>query len=189
MDNIAPVSTQRSLPVRPAAGFRNTTLAALWRTYDAQSVQLQRTREGRNLSRERYRRAEEFMLSLAPEAPGDWPDFLYATGIVAQLALSSHLLDVGFPDTWCARYVSLHIDRSLAYANASGFGYECAETARLATVLSPYWKWNHRHLVDRPRPKDGGFTPDQVRSLVRALMDHVAHVTGHGRSRRRMRIS
>jgi len=120
---------------------------------------------------------------------GDWPDFLYSTGIVAQLALSSHLLDVGFPDTWCARYVSLHIDRSLAYANASGFGYECAETARLAAVLSPYWKWNHRHLVDRPHPKDGGFTSDQVRTLLRALMDHVGHVTGHGQSRRRMRRS
>jgi len=37
------------------------------------------------------------MLPLAPGAPGDWPDFLYSTGIVAQLALSSHLLDVGFP--------------------------------------------------------------------------------------------
>ena len=134
MDNLVPVSTQRGLPVRPPASSRNATLAALWRTYDAQPVQLQRTREGRNLSRERYRRAEEFMPSLAPEAPGDWPDFLYSTGIVAQLALSSHLLDVGFPDTWCARYVGLHIDRSLAYANASGFGYECAETARLAAV-------------------------------------------------------
>jgi hypothetical protein len=189
MDNLVPVSTQRSLPVRPAASSHNATLAALWRTYDAQPVQLQRTREGRNLSRERYRRAEEFMLSLAPEAPGDWPDFLYSTGIVAQLALSSHLLDIGFPDTWCARYVGLHIDRSLAYANASGFGYQCPETARLATVLSPYWKWNHRHLVDRPHPNDGGSTPDQVRSLLRALMDHVGHVTGHGRLRRRMRTS
>jgi hypothetical protein len=186
MDNLAPVSTQRSLPVRPATSSRNATLAALWRTYDAQPVQLQRTREGRNLSRERYRRAEEFMRSLAPGTPGDWPDFLYFTGIAAQLALSSHLLDVGFPDTWCARYVGLHIDRSLAYANASGFGYECAETTRLAAVLSPYWKWNHRHLVDVPHPKDGGFTSDEVRALMRVLMDHVGHVTGHGRSRRRM---
>lgn len=187
MDNLVPVSTQRNLPVRSAAHFRNMTLAALWRTYDAQPVQLQRTREGRSLSRERYRRAEEFMRSLTPGAPRDCSDFLYFSGIVAQLALSSHLLDVGFPDSWCARYVGLHIDRSLAYASASGFGYECAETTRLAVVLSPYWKWNHRHLIDRPRPKDDGFTPDQVRALLRALMDHVEHVTGHARSRRGIR--
>lgn len=187
MDNLAPVSSQRSRPARPAASSRNATLAALWRTYDAQPVQLQRTREARNLSRARYRRAEEFMLSLAPGEPGDWPDFLYFSGVVAQLAVSSHLLDVGFPDAWCARHVGLHIDRSLAYANATGFGYECAETARLAGVLSPYWKWNRRHLVDRSHPQDGGFTSDEVRALLRALMDHVCHVTGHGRSRRRMK--
>ena len=186
MDNLAPVSSQRSLTVRRPASSRNATLAALWRTHDIQPVQLQRTREGRDLSRERYRRANEFMLSLAPGAPSDWPDFLYSSGIVAQLALSSHLLDVGFPDAWCARHIGLHIDRSLAYANASGFGHECDETARLAKVLSPYWKWNHRHLVDCPRPKDGGFTPNEVRALLRALNDHVSQVTGHGRSRRRM---
>ena len=77
------------------------------------------------------------MLPLAPGAPRDWPDFLYAAGIVAQPALSSHLLDIGFPDAWCARYVGFHIDRSLAYANASRFGYQCPEIARLAVVLSP----------------------------------------------------
>jgi hypothetical protein len=98
MDDLVPISTQRSLSFRPTASSRNATLTALWRSYCAQPVQLQRTREGRNLSRERYRRAEEFMLSLSPEAPGDWPDLLYSAGIVAQLALSSHLLDIGFPD-------------------------------------------------------------------------------------------
>jgi len=185
MYNLVSVSSQRSQLVRPAASSRNAELATLWKIYDAQPVQLQRTRDGRKLSRERYRRAEEFMMSLAPGAPGDWPDFLYFTGIVAQLALSSHLLDIGFPDAWCARHVGLHIDRSLAYANASGFGYECAETARLIQVLAPYWKWNPRHLIDRPHPSDGGFTPDGVRALLCALMDHVRQITGHGRPRRR----
>lgn len=185
MDNLAAVSSQGSLPARAAASSNNATLAALSRAYDAQPVRLQRTREGRNLSRVRYRRAQEFMLSLGPDAPANWPDFLYFSGIVAQLALSSHLLDVGFPDAWCARNIGLHIDRSLACANASGFGYECDETARLAQVLSPYWKWNHRHLVDRPRPKDGGFTPNEVQALLRALIYHVSQVTGHGQSRRR----
>lgn len=67
MDNLAPISTQRSLSVRSAASSRNATLVALWRTYNAQPAQLQRTREGRSLSRERYRRADEFMPSLAPK--------------------------------------------------------------------------------------------------------------------------
>lgn len=185
MDDLAPVSSQ-ALPVRLGPCTHNAELAVLWKAYDAEPFQLLRTHEGRELSRARYRRAEGFMLSLALGAPGDWPDFLYFSGIVAQLSLSSHLLDVGFPDAWCARHVGLHIDRSLAYANASGFGHDCADTARLAEVLSPYWKWNRRHLIDGARPNDGGFTSDEVRALLRALMDHVCHVTGHGRSRRRM---
>src|SRR6266705_974627 len=105
MDNLIPVTSRDALPgamataraaalATPTASRHNSSLAALWKTYDAEPVQLLRTREGRNLSRERYRRAEEFMLSLAPGAPGDWSDFLYSAGIVAQLALSAHLLDV-----------------------------------------------------------------------------------------------
>lgn len=183
--DLVSVSSSRSLLVRPAATSRNATLATLWRKYDAPPVRLQRTREGRSLSRARYQRAEEFILPVASDAPTHCPDLFYNAGIVAQLALSSHLLDVGFPDVWCARHVGLNLDRSLAYANASGFGYECDETARLAQVLSPYWKWNHRHLIDRPYPKDGGFTPDNIRGRLRALIDHVSEVTGHGRTRRR----
>lgn len=195
MNNLIPTTSRNALlgamataraTATPAAKPHNAALAALWKTYDAEPVQLLRTREGRNLSRERYRRAEEFMLHLASGAPGDWPDFLYFAGIVAQLTLSSHLLDVGFPDAWCARHIGLHVARSLAYANASGFGHECAETARLAQVLTPYWKWNRRNLADSPRPNDGGFTSDEVRALLRALTDHVSNVTGHGFSRRRM---
>ncbi len=162
----------------------NSALAALWKIYGAEPVRLVRTQEGRALSLARYVRAEEFMGSLAPDAPGDWPDFLYSTGIVVQLALSSHLLDVGFPDSWCARYISLNVDRSLAYANVTAFGYDCAETARLIQVLAPYWKWNRMHLTEGQYPDDGGFTPDQVRMLVGRLVDHVCHVTGHARSRR-----
>ncbi|MCP3733242.1 hypothetical protein M9978_22820 [Sphingomonas sp. MG17] len=192
MNNLIPITQPARIgaPVKTraasAASRRHTALIALWRTHHAEPVQLQRTREGRDLSRARYRRAEEFMLSLAPEAPGDGPDFLYNAGIVAQLALSSHLLDVGFPDTWCARYIGLHVARSLAYANATGFGHDCAETKRLADVLTPYWKWNRRSLADAPRPNDGGFSPDNIRALSRALLDHVGQVTGHGQARRRM---
>lgn len=185
MDNLIPASSQSSLPVRPAPRAHNGELAALWRIYGGEPFHLMRTQEGRSLSRARYRRAEEFMGSLAPNTPGDWSDFLYFTGIVAQLALSSHLLDVGFPDAWCARHIGLHVDRSLAYANVSGFGYDCEETERLTQVLSPYWKWNRMHLIGGARPSDGGFTPDEVRTLLHGLMDHVGQVTGHGRSPRR----
>ncbi len=199
MDNLAPVTPSPSptgvravtiaTPQRSTSpdGHAHPTLAALWHSYGAEPVELVRTREGRDLSRTRYRRAEEFMLGLDPGAPGDWPDFLYAAGIVTQLALSSHLLDVGFPDAWCARHVSLHVARSLAYANATGWGYDCPETARLTNVLSPYWKWNHLHLVDGSHPDDGGFSAGDVRRLLHGLMDHVRQVTGHGPLRRRVR--
>jgi hypothetical protein len=185
MDNLTPVPSQR--PVAGAMTAAPAALTALWNTQEAGPVQLLRTREGRSLSRARYRRAQEFMLPLAPGTPGDWPDFLYGAGIVAQLALSSHLLDVGFPDAWCARHIGLYVARSLSYANASGLGLECIETAHLAQVLSPYSKWNCRSLADGPRPDDGGFTYDETRALLRALMDHVGSVTGHRPSRPRLR--
>jgi hypothetical protein len=193
MNSLIPITSQPArigAPVKTraasAASPRHSALIALWRAHHTEPVQLLRTREGRNLSRARYRRAEEFMHSLAPEAPGNGPDILYNAGIVAQLALSSHLLDVGFPDTWCARHVGLHVARSLAYANATGFGHDCAEMKRLADVLTPYWKWNPRSLVDAPRPNDGGFSPRDIRALSGALLDHVGQVTGHRQSRRRM---
>lgn len=183
MDHFVPVRSQRTLSsARPAplklSKNDNSALTDLCETYGAEPVKLRRTREGRELSRVRYRRAEEFMTFLVPEVPLDWPDFLYSAGIVVQLGLSSHLLDAGFPDDWCALHVGLHVDRSLAYANVTGFGCECAETIRLMQILAPYWKWNRRHLTDGVYP-DSGFTADQVRALVRVLMDHVCHVTGH----------
>ncbi len=182
MDDLTPVPLHRPMP-----GAMPATLTELWNAHEAGPVQLLRTREGRSLSRARYRRAQEFMLPLAPGAPGDWPDFLYGAGIVAQLALSSHLLDVGFPDPWCARYIGLYVSKSLSYANASGLGLECTETARLAQVLTPYSKWNCRSLADGPRPHDGDFTYDETRALLCALLDHVGCVTGHLLSRRRVR--
>lgn len=171
--------TFRAGPMISAPSVGNAALVTLWRAYRAEPTQLLRTREGRNLSRARYRRAEEFMSSLTPEAPQDWHDFLYHAGIVAQLALSSHLLDAGFPDAWCARHIGLNVARSLAYANATGFDYTCAETERLADVLSPYWKWNRRSLADDPYPNDDGFAPEEVGNLLRAMIDHLREVTGH----------
>lgn len=170
------------VPYPSAISSREATLTELWSAHDAEPVQLVRTHEGRELSRARYRRAEEFRLVL--DTPGSWPDFLYSSGIVAQLGLSSHLLDVGFPDSWCARAIGLNVDRSLAYANASGLGCNCTETARLAKVLSPYWKWNCRHLIDSPRPSDGEFKLNEVKALLNALLTQVCLVTGHRQRRK-----
>ncbi|TCM18694.1 hypothetical protein EDF56_104226 [Novosphingobium sp. PhB165] len=189
MDALVPAASPDEIAAVAAAlnslPDENSALAALWKIYGAEPVRLLRTQQGRSLSRARARRAEEFMGSLSPDVPFDWHYFLYTSGIVAQLALSAHLLDVGFPDSWCARHVGLQVDRSLAYANVTGFGYDCAETARLMQVLSPYWKWNRTHLVDDKALDDGGFTPDQIRVIVCALVDHVCHVTGHARLRQR----
>ena len=35
----------------------------------------------------------------------------------------------------------------LAYANATGLGHDCPVMARLAVILSPYWKWGYPHLM------------------------------------------
>src|SRR3546814_515817 len=103
---------------------------------------------------------------------------------------SSDLLDVGFPDEWNARYVGLRVAKSLAYANATGFGHDCSDMARLAAVLTPYCRWNQVRLFGEPEPDDGGLTAPEVRELLRALLDRVHDVTGHsrpGRSRHRQR--
>jgi len=129
-------------------------------------------------SRFRYRNAEGFFAGIEAGFHKDHRDGLYVAGIVSSLAISAHLLLVGFPDAWCARYIRMYVARSLAYANVSGFGLHCGEMARLAIVLDPYWKWNQMHRYDRPVPDDGGFTVDRVRPLLSALLDHVRVVTG-----------
>lgn len=186
MNNLIAASPRGTLPVRSSFRTQNSELAALWKSFGGEPFYLLRTQEGRSLSRARYRRAKEFLCSLTADAAGDWCDLLYSSAIVSQLTLSSHLLDVGFPDAWCARHIGLHVDRSFACANATGLGHECDETEHLMQILSPYWKWNRRHLIDAVQPDDGGFTSDDVRNLVSGLFDHVGEVTGHGRSSRRI---
>lgn len=165
-------------------------LTLLHNRYDDEPAALVRTRERRSLSRFRYRNAETFFESLDRGFYDRRDEMLYQSGIVAQLALTSHLLDVGFSDRWNARHVRLDIAKGLAYANATGFAHNCPDMARLAAVLSPYWKWGHAHQFDQPRPDDGGYTLDAVRPILRALLDRVRDVTGHprpGRSRHRQR--
>ena len=126
----------------------------------------------------RYRNAHSFFPDVRKPL-NDQNDFLYFAGITAQLALSAHLLDVGFPDEWCARHIGLRVANSLAYANATGFGHDCPRMLRLARVLNPYWKWNPSRLRDRRKPGTWGFEPDEVRGLLGAMLKQVRHVTGH----------
>ena len=156
-------------------------LASLHQDYRDEPVTIMRTKEGRALSRRRYHVAEGFLPDRESATSASWHNHLYRAGITAQLALSSHLLDVGFPDDWNARHIGLRVAKSLAYANATGFGHECPDMARLAGVLTPYWKWNQVRLFGEPEPDDGGFTVVQVRLLLRTLLDRVHDLTGHPR--------
>jgi len=142
-----------------------------------------RTREGRVLSQCRYRNAESFFLAIEERLFADTGDLLYQTGIVVQMALSSHLLDVGFDDRWCARNIGLHIGKALAYANATGLNFQSPELERLAVVLSPYNKWRNPDF-DGSRPPVPASLPN-IPPLLRDLLDHVRAVTGHPLPRRR----
>lgn len=165
----------------PATSPWSAALASLHQDYGEEPVTILRTKEGRAASRHRYHVAEEFLPDREPATRASWHNHLYRAGITAQLALSSHLLDVGFPDDWNARHIGLRVAKSLTYANATGFGHDCADMARLATVLTPYWQWNQVRLFGEPEPDDGGFTVAQIGTLLRALLDHVHAVTGHPR--------
>src|SRR3546814_5889166 len=84
----------------------------------------------------------------------DLSNLFYHVGIVMQLGLSSHLLDVGFDDQWCARHLAYRVAKSLAYANATGLGFEGPEVELLAAILTPYWRWNGWRLGDESKPVD-----------------------------------
>lgn len=176
------------LTVTPAAALA-VPVASPWRDaltflhdhYGDEPAALVRTKERRSLSRFRYHNAESFFESLARGFYDRRDEMLYQSGIVAQLALSAHLLDIGFSDKWNARHIRLDVGKGLAYANATAFAYHCPDMARLAAVLSPYWKWGHAHQSDQPRPDDGEFTIGEVRPILRDLLDRVHDITGHPR--------
>ncbi|WP_157099088.1 hypothetical protein [Novosphingobium rosa] len=144
-----------------------------------QPLKLIRSREGRELSECRFHTALEFFPSRRATEIAGVTDTFYKAGITAQLALSSHLLDVGFPDRWCAAHIGYKIAQSLKYANATGLSHNCPNMGHLAMVLNPYWKWNTMSIASRGVPKDGGFTPEEIRSLLRALLMRISDVTGH----------
>ena len=173
---IAPVATSA------IASPWTKALKSLHQRYDDEPLMLVRTKAGRSLSRDRYDSAE---IAFAQIEAGFFAqhvrEALHQAGSIAKLALCAHLLDIGFPDDWNAVHIRQDIAKALAYANATGLGHDSPDMTRLAVILSPYWKWGYPHLIGDPPMNDGGFTPDRVRPLVRALLDRVADVTGHPR--------
>lgn len=159
-----------------------SALGALFQEWGDEPTILRRTREGRDLSRFHYHNAERFFLSIEEGIIHDRSDLLYQTGIVMQLGISAHLLDVGFDEIWCARHIGLRIAKALAYANATGFDYDHPDANLLAAILTPYCRW--RNPVMREQGYDGGpFTAAEIRDLTRALLERVRNVTGHSRPR------
>lgn len=159
-----------------------TLIAPLSGAQWASFPELTRSRQGRELSEARYRNGASFLLAIEDLRFPDPADLLYQTGIVAQMALSSHLLDVGFDDRWCAQNIGLHIGRALSYANATGLNYQSPELDQLAPVLSPYNKWRNPDLHGS-RPPLPASLPN-IPLLLRDLLDHVRAVTGHIRPKR-----
>ena len=183
-------SVLRGLTIGPAAMSAIATpfgpaLAALHRNYEDRPIKLARTKEGRNISRFRYQNADRACQLM--EQPffldgGYTSETLHQAGFVAQQALCSYLLDVGFADEWNAQHIKQNITKALDYANATGLAHDCPEMARLAVILSPYWKWRHHYDVwDEDRPDTDGFQPPVIATLARSLVERVRDVTGHPR--------
>lgn len=149
----------------------------------AEPIKLIRSKGGRRMSRFRYRNAEAFFMGIAHGRYGRTNDLLYQAGIVAQLALSSHLLDVGFDDQWCARNLSLDIGAALACANATGLGHSSSEFAKLSVILSPYSRWRNPDFAGVRTPLPTSLP--EIAVVLRALLDQVRDVTGHPRPAKR----
>ncbi len=140
---------------------------------------LRRNREQRALSRFRYHNAEGFFLGLDPAINTRPNDQLYRAGIVFQLALSSHLLDVGFDDEWCRGNIGLDVGKALRMANATGLAATDGQIDRLATVLSPYSKWRDPGSIG-PNADETAMAV-MARATSRRLLDRVREATGHPR--------
>lgn len=165
----------------PCATSTKAAIATLPFASADEGITLRRSKEGRSLSRARYHRAESFFAGVEAGTPHQRHDQLYQVGIVLQLGLSSHLLDVGFDDKWCARNLGLHVARSLAYANATGLAHDSSELERLAAILSPYGKWRD---ADLRRPLSAcRLSHLQIRQLTRDLLNRIHEITGHPRPR------
>lgn len=157
---------------RPAKRWANMSVIEI-----CGPIRLARSKQARRLSGSRYRNAEAFYSAIDRPGKIGGHDLLYQAGIVAQLALNSHLLDVGFDERWCARQVGFDVHLALSLANSTGFDHQCQSFGELAAILSPYSKWrNPNYWGERTRLPD--VMPD-VASLLRSLLNHTREVTGH----------
>ena len=170
-----------AIPAGAVAAPWSCRIDSLFDACGNEPVALRRSREGRRLSRFRYHNAEGFFLGIEKGIVRHPTDRLYQIGIVLQLGLSAHLLDVGFADAWCARHIGLNVARSLAHANATGLGFKTTDIELLAAILSPYSKW--RNASSRDVAPDFPFSAEELQMLTRALLDRVHQVTGHPRPR------
>lgn len=162
-------------------------LASLHQHYEDEPATLAWSKKGRCISRFRGHNAERrWMLTdivAFPESRFTNPAMHFA-GFVCEQALYAYLLDMGFAGGWNASHIKKDIAKALAYANACGLGHDCPDMARLAVVLSPYWKWGyHYDEWEGDRPRTGGFVPATIKPPVHALVDRVHDVTGHPRPR------
>lgn len=168
-----------ALPEAAARPSWDATAFALPDAPSGAGLPLRRSREGRSLSRFRYHNAERFFIGVEQGLFQQRCDEFYHIGIVLQLGLSSHLLDVGFDDAWCARHLGLDVAKSLACAEATGLDHEIANLACLAAFLSPYGRWRNADMDGRARGCP--FSSSEIRTLARALLERVHQVTGHSR--------
>ena len=65
--------------------------------------------------------------------------------------------------------------------NGSPETYEIVAGKRRYHAALTIAQWGHAHRSDKPRPDNGGFTLEEVRPLLRALLDRVHDITGHRR--------
>jgi hypothetical protein len=179
-----------ALALLPAASVGaspwSEALTSLHQRYGDAPAWLGRTKEGRSLSRFRYQQAERYLLTLQTgffAEPRFVREALHMAGFISQQALCAYLLDIGFTDAWTARHIKQDIVKALTYANACGLGHACPDMARLAVTLSPFWKWGYHYDAWEKQPDRGGYTPERIVILARALVEHVHEVTGHPRPR------
>ncbi len=169
--------------VAPWSGLASDTAADRRKRVEVELPLLRRSAERRSLSRFRYQNAESFFVPVEQRFLRCPTTMLYHVGIVLQLGLSSHLLDAGFDDAWCARHIGLHLTKSLSFANATGLNANSSDLERLAAILSPYCKWRDADM--RAALPECPFSDDQICGLTRIALDQVRSVTGHSRPRGR----
>ncbi len=171
--SIARAKKDYQMPGIPNPAMRRSSVTALHQMFRDPPVLLQRTDEGLKHGRRRLLDAQEFLEGFINRPSRSIEGQLYQAGTITDAALKAYLLYVGFPDTWCGRYIGPQVSKALAYANATGLSYGCRDMARLSEVLSPYWKWNKLALTEFDRQSDGGFERDRIAEILITLTAQV----------------